>query len=378
MEVLERAQELERQGRRIIHLEVGEPDFPTPEVIREAGIRALRDGHTHYTHSLGRPELREAIAEWHLRMFGTPVAPEEVVVTMGSSAAMTLLFAALLDPGDEVLIPDPGYSCYAKFVQVLDAVPVSVRLAEAAGFQFRISDLERACSPCTRALVVNSPSNPTGTLLSDETWREIAEWSRDRVTIISDEIYAGLVYGRQRRSIRQWLPDGIVISGFSKLFAMTGWRLGYALAPVRLVRSLQRLQQNLFISAADFAQIAAVTALLEAESEVEEMRREYDRRRRFLLERLPAIGLPVAGDPAGAFYLFLNVSAYTGDVYRFSFDLLDQAGVAVTPGVDFGSHGEGYIRICYAASLEQLEEGVERIRCFLADLPQRPGSIPAG
>jgi aspartate/methionine/tyrosine aminotransferase len=195
------------------------------------------------------------------------------------------------------------------------------------------------------------------------------------VTILSDEIYAGLVYDRPPVSLRQWDSSGIVVSGFSKLFAMTGWRLGYAIVPPPMLRTLQRLQQNLFISPPDFAQIAATAALREAGPAVEAMRREYDRRRRYLIGRLEAMGLPAAGKPAGAFYLFLNVSAYTRNVYRFSFDLLEQAGVAVAPGVDFGEHGEGYIRICYAASLQQLEEGMDRIARFLERRPRlQPGS----
>ncbi len=378
MEVLERAQELEKEGRTIVHLEVGEPDFDTPEVVREAGIRAIRDGHTHYTHSLGRPELREAVAEWHTVRFGTPVRPEEVIITLGSSSAMTLLFAALLDAGDEVLVPDPGYPCYPKFVQVLDARPVPVRLREEAGFEYRLADLDQACTPRTRVLVLNSPSNPTGTVFSPETIASLVQWCEGRVTIVSDEIYAGLVYDRTPVSLRQWDPSGIVVSGFSKLFAMTGWRLGYALVPPAMMRTLQRLQQNLFISPPDFAQIAATTALREAGPEVEAMRREYDRRRRYLVDRLRAMGLPAAGRPAGAFYLFLDVSAYTRDVYRFCLELLEQAGVAVAPGVDFGRYGEGYIRICYAASLSQLEAGMDRLARFLESRPRIQPEPTAG
>lgn len=367
MEVLERAKELERQGRRIIHLEVGEPDCATPEVVREAGVRAIRDGHTHYTHSLGRPELREAIAEWQTERFGVAVSPDEVVVTTGSSGAMVLVFAALLDPGDEALVPDPGYPCYSKFVQVLDAVPVPVGLSVDNGFQPRSEDLETLLTPRTRVLVLNSPSNPMGTVLDDETWQSLAAWAEGRVSVVSDEIYGGLAYGVEPRTVRRWSAGAAVVSGFSKLFAMTGWRLGYAIVPAPLVRSLQRLQQNLFISAPDFAQIAAVTALREASSEVEAMRRRYDQRRRFLLDRLPGIGLPVAGNPVGAFYLFLDVSGYTDNVYRFAFEILERAGVALTPGVDFGCRGEGYLRVCYAASMEDLEEGIERLSRFLGE-----------
>lgn len=365
MEILERSQELERAGRSIVHLEVGEPDFCTPKVVLEAGIHALRAGHTHYTHSLGLLELREAIAAWQFETYGVEISPEQVIVTTGSSSALLLALAALIDVGEEVLIPDPGYPCYPKFVQALGGKPVGVRVEERAGFEYSLEVLEQAMGPDTRAVVVNSPSNPTGTLYSVEGLQALAEHLAGRATLISDEIYHGLVYEGRAHSVLEYEPDAVVINGFSKLFAMTGWRLGYAVLPEPLVRSVQRLQQNLFISAPDFAQWAAIAALREAGPEVERMRREYDRRRRFVLERAAELGLPVAGRPAGAFYVLLNVSSFSEDVYGFAFDLLEKSGVGVAPGVDFGRYGEGYVRISYATSMEKLDEGLTRIGKYL-------------
>lgn len=368
MEVLERAMELERHGRSVIHLEVGEPDFDTPAVIGEAGIRAIRDGHTHYTHSLGLLELRLAIARWQKRQYGIDVDPGCVVVTSGSSPAMLLVFAALLNEGDSVIIPDPGYACYSKFVHAVSGKAVSVRVDEADGFHYRAERVRAALTPTTRAVMVNSPSNPSGTLATPEQMRLLAGELPAGTLIVSDEIYHGLVYGERAHSILEFTDQAVVINGFSKLFAMTGWRLGYAILPPPLVRPVQKLQQNLFISAPDFAQHAAVAALDSADDAVEAMRSEYDRRRRFLLSRLKAIGLRVLVEPRGAFYVFVNVSQFTDNVYEFAFQILEEAGVAVTPGTDFGSFGEGFIRLCYANSMENLSEGMNRLEAFLQRL----------
>jgi len=367
MEVLERAAALERQGRSVIHLEVGEPDFDSPPPVIEAGAQALRGGRTHYTHSLGCFELRAAIAEWHRRQYGVTLPPERVVVTMGSSAAMLLVFAALLDPGDEVLLTDPCYACYPNFVAAFGGVPVRLPVLEAEGFQYDPAAVAAAITPRTRALVVNSPANPTGTLTEPQRLGELADLTAGgtRPVIVSDEIYHGLVYGERACSIREFAPEAVVVSGFSKLFAMTGWRLGYALLPEWLVRPVQKLQQNLFISPPDFAQWAALAALERAEADVERMRRCYDERRRLVLTRLREMGLEVLTEPRGAFYVFVSVQRHTDDVYRFAFQLLEEAGVAVTPGTDFGPGGAGYIRISYANSLENIEEGLWRLAAFL-------------
>ena len=370
MEVLERAAALQRAGRDIVHLEVGEPDFETPPPALEAGIRALREGRTHYTHSLGHPELREAICQWQHKHYGVATDPDQIVVALGSSGAMLLVFAALLDPGSEVLLTDPHYACYPNFISAFGGVPVRTRVREEDGFQFDPQEVRKHLSAKTRALVLNSPANPTGMLTTPERMRELVEITKGKAVIVSDEIYHGLVYADHAHSIREFDPDAVVINGFSKLFAMTGWRLGYAIVPPWLIRPVQKVQQNLFISAPDFAQFAAIAALRDSAAHVEDMRQKYDQRRQLVLRHLGEMGLRVLTEPRGAFYVFANVHRYTNNVYDFAFQILEEAGVAVTPGVDFGPGGEGYIRISYANSLERIEEGMQRLRAFLERQPQ--------
>ncbi|MBN2496386.1 MAG: pyridoxal phosphate-dependent aminotransferase [Deltaproteobacteria bacterium] len=368
MEVMEKAAALERQGRSIVHLEVGEPDFDTPPAAVEAGIRALRDGHTHYTHSLGHPELREAISGWYRRKYDLEVSADRIVVTLGSSGALSLVCAALLDTGDRALMTDPGYACYPNFVRAFGGEPVRLKVREADGFQYDPQSVLRSLDARTRLIMLNSPSNPTGIVSSPERLAELVEVVGDRAVFVSDEIYHGLVYEGVARSILEFQPDSVVISGFSKLFAMTGWRLGFAVLPEQLVRPVQKLQQNLFISAPDFAQFAAIAVLQEADAEIERMRQAYDERRRLVLRRLAQMGLEILVEPTGAFYVFVNVRRYTQDVYAFCFRVLEEAGVAITPGVDFGPGGEGFVRISYANSLERIAEGMDRLERFLARL----------
>ena len=370
MEVLERAAQLQRQGRSVIHLEVGEPDFDTPSVVVDAAQRAIHDGHTHYTHSLGHPELREAIAAWQEARYGVDTNPERIVVTLGSSGAMQLAFAALLYPGTEVLLTDPHYACYPNFVTAFEGVPVRLPVREEDGFQFDPQAIADRLGPQTRALVLNSPSNPTGTLTEPERMKELVTLAAERAVIVSDEIYHGLVYEGRAHSIREYNPDAVVINGFSKLFAMTGWRLGYTILPPWLVRPVQKLQQNLFISAPDFPQFAAIAALQQAGPDIDRMRQCYDERRRLVLRRLAGMGLEVLTKPVGAFYVFVNVRRYTSDVREFAFRILHEAGVAVTPGVDFGPGGQGYIRVSYANSLANIDEGMNRLQAFLENREQ--------
>lgn len=365
MEVLERANALEREGRQIIHLEVGEPDFDTPAIAREAGLRAIAGGHTHYTHSLGRWELREAIAAWQTDHYGVGTSPDQVVVTVGSSGAMLLLFAALLEPGDEVLLTDPCYACYPNFITAFEGLPVRTPVSERDGFQYDPQRVRETLTPRTRAMVLNSPGNPTGTLTTPERMRQIVDAAMGRALIISDEVYHGLVYEGRAHSIREFDADSVVINSFSKLFAMTGWRLGYCILPAWLVRPVQKLQQNLFISPPDFAQYAALAALQHAASDVERMRQCYDERRRLILSRLKGMGLSVLTEPVGAFYVFVSVRQFTDDCYKFAFEILEHGGVAVTPGVDFGPGGDGYIRLSYANSIENIETGMDRLATFL-------------
>ena len=363
MEVLEKALSLEREGRSIIHLEVGEPDFPTPPRIVQAAVDALARGDTHYTDSRGIGELRSAIARYYTTKYGTDILGDRVLVTMGTSPAMLLVLSLLIEePGDEVIIGDPGYPCYPNFIRYLRGTPRRVPVLESEGFQLDPKAVRACIGPRTRAILVNSPSNPAGTLMPEE---HLAEICRLGPPVISDEIYHGLVYGEREHTALEFTDNTFVLNGFSKLFAMTGWRLGYVIAPAKHVRRLQILQQNFFICPNSFVQRAGIVALTGQHPELEEMRRQYDARRRYLSTELPKLGFPFAVEPKGAFYFFVNASHLDSDSYRLVFDILDKAGVALTPGIDFGEHGEGYVRISYANSLENIAEGMRRLRGYI-------------
>jgi len=365
MEVLEKAQGMEALGHDIIHMEVGEPDFPTPEPVKEAAFRALQADDTHYTHSLGKLALREAIAAHYWRKYGVKISPEQVLVTSGTSPGMLLVFSVLMEAGEEIIIPDPYYSCYPNFIRYLGGNPILVPVKEADGFKYRPEEVSRIITPQTSALVVNSPANPTGAVYSGNEMSALAETGP---TIISDEIYNGLIYEGEEHSILEYTDKAFVINGFSKLYAMTGWRLGYVIAPREYIRPLQKMQQNLFICASSFVQEGGIAALQECQTEVEQMVRIYDERRRFLLKRLKEMGIATAVDPAGAFYALANVEKYTRNSYEFAFQILEQAKVAVTPGTDFGPHCEGYIRLSYCNSLENIAEGLRRLEAFFQKL----------
>jgi aspartate/methionine/tyrosine aminotransferase len=365
MEVLEKAREMERQGINVVHLEVGEPDFDVPPAIKAATCRALDEGLTHYTHSLGDLELREAICEHYLKTYGVRITPERVVVTSGTSPAMMLVFAALLERGHEVIISDPGYACYPNFINFLGGIPARVPVYEKDGFQFRPEVIRERINRRTKAILINSPSNPTGNQISEDTMKAIAGCSP---YIISDEIYHGLVYEGREHSILEFSDRAFVLNGFSKLYAMTGYRLGYLIAPERFIRPIQKMQQNFFICASSLAQRAGIAALRDTRSDVEEMKRIYNERRIFMIKRLREIGFSVAVEPTGAFYIFANARSFSGDSYRLAFDILEKAHVGVTPGIDFGKNGEGYLRFSYANSLENIEEGLNRIEQCLPEI----------
>jgi aspartate/methionine/tyrosine aminotransferase len=362
MDVLEKAQELERRGEHIIHLEVGEPDFDTPECISEAGYRAICEGKTHYTHSLGVIELREAIAEDYWKRYRVRVSPEQILVASGTSPAMLLLFSALLEPGDEVILSNPYYPCYPNIIRFVDGSPVFVQVLEEEGFQYLPEMIEEKLSPSVKGIMINSPSNPTGNVIPAERMEAIVKLSP---FIISDEIYHGLVYEGEVHTILEFTDRAFVINGFSKLYAMTGWRLGYVIAPKEFIRPMQKIQQNLFISASSFAQWGAVAGLKETEKDIQKMRETYDRRRRFLIPKLRALGFGITVEPTGAFYILANAKKFSNDSYRFAFDILQKAKVAVAPGIDFGTNAEGYLRFCYANSLANIEEGMNRLGRYL-------------
>ena len=363
MDVLEKACEMERRGEDVVHLEVGEPDFDTPACVKAAACRALEDGYTHYTHSLGMPALREAVCNYYADAYGVSVEPDQVIITSGTSPAMFLTFSTLLEIGDEVIISDPHYACYPNFIRFVDGIPVRVAIYEEDGFQYRTEMIKEKISPKTRAIMINSPSNPTGNLLSKTRMETIANLGP---MIVSDEIYHGLVYEGKEHSILEITEDAIVLNGFSKLYAMTGLRLGYVIAPKRFIRPMQKLHQNFFISANAMIQVAGIAALKEAGADVQRMKQTYDRRRRYMLKRLKELGFGITVEPTGAFYVFANATHLSGDSYKLAFDILANASVGVAPGIDFGPHGEGYLRFCYANSMANIEEGLKRIEAFLS------------
>lgn len=363
MEVLERAQQLERQGTPVIHLELGEPDFATPACIRDAAVAALDAGYTHYTHSLGDCDLREALVGFYARRYGVRLHPDQVLVFPGSSPAMMLLFSALLDPGNEVILSNPCYACYPNFVRFAGGVPVLVPTSEEEGFQFRPEETAAHVTAATRAILINSPCNPTGIVLEPARMRALAELGP---LIISDEIYHGLTYGdAEEHSILEYTDNAVVIGGFSKGFAMTGWRLGYLIVPRSLVRPMQALMQNFFLSTNSAVQRAGIAALTCAEADVLRMHEIYDERRRFLLEALPKLGFRIPVEPRGAFYMLINARHLGTDSRALAFDLLEKAHIGVTPGIDFGSQTEGFLRLSYANSIENLREAMRRLEQYI-------------
>ena len=364
VEVFQRAQALEREGADVIHLEFGEPDFETPPVIREAAEKALKDGRTRYAHTLGLLPLREAIAEHYHARYRVSVSPEQILVTAGTSPAMLLLFGALLERGDQVVLSDPHYACYPKFVKYAEAEPVFVDVVEADGFQLHADAVAAALTPRTRALLINSPANPTGAVLAPD---RLAALARLGKWIVSDEIYHGLTYEGAEHTILEFTDRAFVLNGFSKAYAMTGWRCGYVIAPREFMPALTALHGNFFISSNEFVQWAALAALREAGPDAERFRAIFDQRRRVMVDGLRRINLGVGALPTGAFYALANARRFTGDSLRFAFDILEATHVATTPGVDFGKNAEGYLRFAYANSLERIEEGLSRIGRFLAE-----------
>ncbi len=370
VEVFERAEEEERRGHDVVHLEFGEPDFETPEAIREAAVRAIREGRTKYTHSLGLLPLREAIAEHYARTYGVAVSPDQVLVTAGTSPAMLLLFTGLLSAGDEVVLTDPHYACYPNFVRYADAVPVCVPTPEEDGWALTAEAVEARLGPRTRAILVNSPANPTGIVAPAARLRALAdlvERGSGDTWLVSDEIYHGLSYSDRDHTVLEFTDRAFVLNGFSKAYAMTGWRLGYLIAPKAYIRPLQRLHQNFFISSNEFVQWAGVAALREASSEVARFREIFDGRRRAMLDGLRAVGFGVGAEPTGAFYVLANARRFCERSYDFAFEILADAHVAVTPGIDFGPGGEGYLRFSYASGLERIQEALRRLAAFLGN-----------
>ncbi|WP_406657899.1 pyridoxal phosphate-dependent aminotransferase [Methanolobus sp. ZRKC2] len=363
MEILERAQELEREGRDIIHLEIGEPDFPTAPHICEAATSAMCTGNTKYTHSQGLLELRQAIVENYKNKFDVNITPEQVMITSGTSPAMLLLFMALIDPGDEVIMSNPHYACYPNFVKAVNGIPEFVYTDRHNGFMLQPEAVKERINEKTKAILINSPSNPTGQILPPELLEELADIA-GAVPIISDEIYQGLVYKGEDHTILEYTENAFVLNGFSKLYAMTGWRLGYLITPKKHIRTLQKMQQNFFISTNTFVQYAGIAALRGPQDNVKKMVSTYDKRRRYLLKRIIEAGMEVKSEPKGAYYILADARKFGEDSLELSQRILEDTGVAVTPGIDFGDGAEGYLRFSYANSLENIKEGMDRIKAY--------------
>jgi aspartate/methionine/tyrosine aminotransferase len=363
MDVLEKAKELERCGADVIHLEIGEPDFNTPAKITQAAIAALQRGETHYTHSLGMLPLREAIVAHYRKRYRVTISTDQIIVTSGTSPGLLLILCALLNAGDQVILSDPAYACYPNFIRYIDGEPVPVAVYPDEGFAFRPEVIRKKLGPRTRGILINSPSNPTGNVLSPTILQEVGELGPH---VISDEIYHGLVYGEPEHSILEFTDRAFVLNGFSKLYSMTGWRLGYIIAPKEFVRPIQKTQQNLFICASSISQWAGLAALTEDHPEILQMIRTYDQRRKFMVKGLRELGFGVAKEPTGAFYVLADARHLRDcDSYNLAFDILAKAHVAVAPGIDFGNNAEGFLRFSYANSIENIAIALERMREYL-------------
>jgi aspartate/methionine/tyrosine aminotransferase len=364
MDVLSRAHALEAAGRRVVHMEIGEPDFTAPAPVVEAGVRALRDGLTAYTATLGLPALREAIAGHYQTRFSKKVSPERIAVTAGASGGLLTAAALYVDAGDEVLVPDPGYPGYRHFVRAFEGIAKTLPVSAATNFQPTLEMVRAAWGAKTKGLLLGSPSNPTGTLIPESELAKISVFVAERGgVLLVDEIYQGLVYGTEPVTAAGLPGEVVLINSFSKYFCMTGWRLGWVVLPERAVRSFEKLAQHLFISAPSAAQHAALAAFSEESLEILEKRRhEFATRRDFLLPALGRAGLAVPAEPHGAFYVYADCGR---DARAFTRELLDREAVAATPGVDFGSNRtERFVRFAYTRSLEDLEEAARRIARF--------------
>ena len=368
MELLARAKALEAQGRDIIHMEVGEPDFPTPATIVAAAQAQIASGRVFYTPALGLPELRDAIANFYATRYGVTVPSSRIVVTAGASGALLLALACLCEPGSEWLVTDPGYPCNANFIRSCEGVPVTIPVSGENNFQPTLADLQRHWNESTAGALFASPANPTGTLLDDEMLAAIAGYVREqRGQLIVDEIYHGLTYERDATTALQFGDDIFVVQSFSKYFNMTGWRLGWLVVPERFARDVEKLAQNLFIAASTPAQYAALAAFRpDTLALLESRRAEFGRRRDFLLPEIEKLGFKINAKPEGAFYIYADCSGLTADSERFARDLLETAGVALTPGIDFGSSApKSHVRLAYTTDTERLTEAVDRLRRYL-------------
>jgi len=369
MRLLARARELEQQGRDIVHMEIGEPDFPTPAPVIAAAQAAIATGQVHYTPATGMLALRQQVAQFYQQRYGVTVDPGRIVITPGASGALLLAMAAVAETDKTILVSDPGYPCNRNFVRFLAGQTRSIPVDAGSAYQITVAHLQKYWDENTVGVVLASPSNPTGTLIPTQQLQAIIEFVRARNGIIfMDEIYHGLVYTEQVDTILKFTQDAFVINSFSKYFGMTGWRIGWLIAPEQYVTAIDNFAQNIFLAASTPAQHAALAAFApETLSILEARRREFQQRRDYLLPELQDLGFKVGAEPQGAFYIYCDCSRFTDDSMQFVEDLLENAGVALTPGADFGEyHASTHVRVAYTTSMEKLKEGVRRLRAVLA------------
>ena len=368
MDLLARARELEAQGRSIIHMEIGEPDFSTPLPIIEAGRQSLADEKTHYTPALGLPELREKIAEYYRAEFDVEINPRRIIITPGASGALQLALAILVNPNDKVIMTDPGYPCNRHMVRMFEGEAISVPVNADTLFQLTPELIDQYWSDDTVAAMIASPSNPTGTRLDKEQMQALisATQKHDGLLIV-DEIYQGLVYDVENYTALSISHDIVVINSFSKYFGMTGWRLGWMVVPEEMVDAIDRVSQNIFLAPSTPAQYAALEAFSETSMDIIHARRdEFKQRRDYLLPTLKNLGFKITAEPQGAFYIYADCSQLSDYSFQLSNDLLEKAGVAVTPGKDFGKNkSDQYLRFAYTQPVEKLQQGIERIQTYL-------------
>jgi len=362
MQLLERAKELEAAGRDIVHMEIGEPDFLTPDAVIQAAKAHLDHQDQFYTPSTGAPELQRALSDWYQEEYGVDVDPGRILITPGTSGAFNLIYAVLLEAGESVLLPDPGYPCQRNFIRLAGGEPINIPVGPEQRYHLSADLAEENWKRGTRAAVVINPGNPTGTLVDPQELKSIAAACKaNGGHLISDEIYHGLTYGTKAPCALEFDDSAIVVNGFSKRWAMTGWRVGWIIVPEPLIDACRRVMQNIFIAAPTLSQHAAIAALKERDS-IEAMRQAYDERRRYLLDELPKLGFDIVVEPQGAFYIYANVEKLTDNSRDLCWQLLEEQGVALTPGEDFGSYrSETHLRFSYATSMEKLKEGVQRL-----------------
>jgi len=364
MEIFARAEELEKEGRDIIHLEFGEPDFPTPSIISEAAIQAIRDSRTRYTHTQGIMPFREAVVDKYRRQYQLNISPGQILTSSGSSILLYMAIRLLVPPGEDIIMTNLCYACYDNLAIIAGVNPVRVDIHLEDNFELDVNAVKKAITPKTRAILINSPMNPTGTVLSRSCLKELAGLG---IPIISDEIYADLTYEGEIYSVLNYTDNCIVLNGLSKYYAMTGWRLGYMIINPAWVSVAAKIHQNMMISASEFVQKAGAVAISKAEDECAKMAKAFNERRQFALKRLVESGLDPGYRPVGAFYIFLRYPKKDIDSLTLSMDILEKTGVALTPGIDFGPGGEGFIRISYANSMEHIDEAITRLeRYFFA------------